>query len=729
MFYIAKTIFPFLLGIFSYFYIANNYSKFDKLYFSSYKLLLIVTILFLSLEYWILGPYSLSIMHDEADHGLSRIVHDLDFIGGKFLHNILGGSDFYASQLHGGQYISFEKILFKLFPTWIGLFIHKFLIILLNFIGIILILKKYSNSDNFNIYALSLFAAVFNPYSISNTLQHGLGYGLIALSIYFFVFRINSKNYFLYNFLFSILVSISISVTHSFLPIFYGTLIFGIFYCSKNYLKFFLSILILLILVLINWSEVIYGILNFIELTDRGKYAEQIPLMFFGLLGILPHLFYKTNLCFINCNFQYSPFVLLILVALYFIIKNFNKENSKLLLIILLTIYLPIIFKFINYFGMDFLKSININNIGLFLIIPVTMVLSKLNFKKLHKNFFSIIIALAVIINFHNKIEASKQILFNGGQNRIFDVENLKKENWKDKKRARVVTTMPYQYFHPNFLWVYGHETLDGYINLIPSSYIDYWRYGVFKGNHKENEYYRNGDLYINYTHKKNPFSVDQISFEKSQRDLKEKIDINILKLINTGYVVSYIELSENGIKKISGPEKEYFSITSETGTRNKNYYITSSAELLKNLFKTPEVFIYELTNFTDKFYFPEKILKIDSSLKIDETMRYMSDNYKKNIAFVDQNLINLQSAKGNIKEIKEIKNGYKINVQINQKGLAVFNQIHLPFWNLYVNGEKRQILKVNHNLMGMILNKNDNLIEFKYERELLRERLKINFL
>ena len=30
---------------------------------------------------------------------------------------------------------------------------------------------------------------------------------------------------------------------------------------------------------------------------------------------------------------------------------------------------------------------------------------------------------------------------------------------------------------------------------------------------------------------------------------------------------------------------------------------------------------------------------------------------------------------------------------------------------------------------MGMILNKNDNLIEFKYERELLRERLKINFL
>ena len=106
-----------------------------------------------------------------------------------------------------------------------------------------------------------------------------------------------------------------------------------------------------------------------------------------------------------------------------------------------------------------------------------------------------------------------------------------------------------------------------------------------------------------------------------------------------------------------------------------------------------------------------------------------MSNNYKKNIAFVDQNLINLKSAKGNIKEINEIKNGYKINVQIDQKGLAVFNQIHLPFWNLYVNGEKRQILKVNHNLMGMILNKNDNLIEFKYERELLRERLKINFL
>ena len=108
----------------------------------------------------------------------------MNFIGGKFLHNILGGSDYYASQLHGGQYISFEKLMFRIFPSWISI-LHKFLLFLLNFVGLRLILNNYQNSNNFGIFAISLFAIVFNPYATTNTLQHGLGYALVP---YLFIF-------------------------------------------------------------------------------------------------------------------------------------------------------------------------------------------------------------------------------------------------------------------------------------------------------------------------------------------------------------------------------------------------------------------------------------------------------------------------------------------------------------------------------------------------------------
>ena len=104
-----------IIGVFFYFLIIKNYEKLNKFYIANYKFLIGLSLLFFSLEYWILGPYSFLAMVDEADHGLSRILHDMNFIGGKFLHNILGGSDYYASQLHGGQYISFEKLMFRIF--------------------------------------------------------------------------------------------------------------------------------------------------------------------------------------------------------------------------------------------------------------------------------------------------------------------------------------------------------------------------------------------------------------------------------------------------------------------------------------------------------------------------------------------------------------------------------------------------------------------------------------
>ena len=84
--------------------------------------------------------------------------------------------------------------------------------------------------------------------------------------------------------------------------------------------------------------------------------------------------------------------------------------------------------------GISFFQTINFTNIGLFLIVPVSIMLTRLELINLQKIFFLPVFCLAIIINLYNKIEASKQILFNGGQNRITGVENLKIENWKEKK-------------------------------------------------------------------------------------------------------------------------------------------------------------------------------------------------------------------------------------------------------------------------------------------------------
>ena len=76
------------------------------------------------------------------DHGLSRIVHDLDFGRGQiFTHNILGGSVFMLPNYMEANIFHWKKYYLNFFqPGLVCLF--KILIILLNFIGIILILKN-----------------------------------------------------------------------------------------------------------------------------------------------------------------------------------------------------------------------------------------------------------------------------------------------------------------------------------------------------------------------------------------------------------------------------------------------------------------------------------------------------------------------------------------------------------------------------------------------------------
>ena len=58
---------------------------------------------------FLLGPNSPISYADNAEQGLSRILHDINFhLGEKFAHNINGGVDYYAVQGYFGQYFSLE---------------------------------------------------------------------------------------------------------------------------------------------------------------------------------------------------------------------------------------------------------------------------------------------------------------------------------------------------------------------------------------------------------------------------------------------------------------------------------------------------------------------------------------------------------------------------------------------------------------------------------------------
>ena len=128
MYWLIKTTLPVFISFIITFFLSKIYKN-----LGSQKNFLIIfsTVWVFSflLQYFILGEYSPITYRDNADQSLSRILHDLNYhLGGKFAHNIYGGSDYHAVQGYLAGLITLERFVFSIFPIWIGVLIHKFLL-------------------------------------------------------------------------------------------------------------------------------------------------------------------------------------------------------------------------------------------------------------------------------------------------------------------------------------------------------------------------------------------------------------------------------------------------------------------------------------------------------------------------------------------------------------------------------------------------------------------------
>ena len=208
-----------------------------------------------------------------------------------------------------------------------------------------------------------------------------------------------------------------------------------------------------------------------------------------------------------------------------------------------------------------------------------------------------------------------------------------------------------------------------------------------------------------------------------------------MLRLANTGFIISYFDLKEDGIKKISGPKINQFPISHNKNIkRDVGFFKKAALEKYKNIFKPKEIFIYQIENIYDRIFFPVKIIETKKFLTLPEQFRFISNNYLKNSIYLSKNTEKYQESlsdnniglgKGTILNFKKINNGYEAEINVEKSGLLVLNQTYLPkFWNVYVNNKKNPIVRVNNIQMGTMVPNGKSNIKFVYERKLLKQRI-----
>ena len=202
MFWFLKITLPAFFSSLITYYINKNYKNLND----NKNILWILSsiwIFFFLIQYFILGENSPISYRDNGDQALSRILHDLNYhLGGKFIHNIYGGTDYYAVAGYFSGFFELEKLIFSIFPVWIGVLTHKFMLISISFFGAYLLLTKAFKYKKLDSIFVSALLSVINPYATYQSLQHGIGFAVIYLALYIYLYTSSNKHFLIYSTIF-----------------------------------------------------------------------------------------------------------------------------------------------------------------------------------------------------------------------------------------------------------------------------------------------------------------------------------------------------------------------------------------------------------------------------------------------------------------------------------------------------------------------------------------------
>jgi hypothetical protein len=227
------------------------------------------------------------------------------------------------------------------------------------------------------------------------------------------------------------------------------------------------------------------------------------------------------------------------------------------------------------------------------------------------------------------------------------------------------------QDLHPAYFTVWGQPT---YANAVALSYQNYLpNVGVISGI----DYFQEIDALL-----RSPYS----EFLSVANNLKFENQIKLLRTFNVGYMVSFRELPERGVRLIRR-FPEYFSWLYKVDNTFPRVMIVARSSVEKD---------------------PVKTLQRLASLDFDPNTEVIL-----NEAVKSHSLAILQ-AQAKITSYKN--NRVTIEATTNEAGILVLAESYYPGWKAYVDGNETTLLKANHFYRAVELSKGDHNVEFIYD-------------
>jgi hypothetical protein len=676
-----------------------------------------------SLEYWIFGPASFIHYYDEGDSFVPLLLYRAtQFAGGDFAHAVEGGSDAASMSLTGGQFVSIEQLLFSVLPLWLALLFHKLAVATTAFAGSYLLCRRLADCDRLVALGLAGFFSLSHAYLTISTTHHGIGYAAVPLAMILIAGRTDRAGYYFPVVVFSLIVAASVSPTHSLLAIALGlvcaALLFRAHQPAFNWVRFLSGGGILALAVLANWAGMLYGLARYAPYSARGNSA---PTTQFAPADIVP-VAADFALSKIPAAGVVAPFLLVALVLLWRRRDALSLSATAAIVLglfagaALMTVPWPAI-------GLAPVASMRllVSEFCLPAIAIAVMARAFAFFPARGGSFVSaapvaVAAALAVGSLFWFKSFNAVNFLGEGGQRTMTSIPNLAARDWQTGIPSRVVT-VPFR-LPPMAALTYGLDTLDGYVNMVPAARARFWRFALSRPRPAPED--RNpralggGDLNIA------PPGTDYRG--ASSFELRRWVDIDLLRLGNVGYVISYVPLTDPELRQASGPA------TRPDAARRSLSFTAKAAADMRRIFQPDEPYVFALPAPVPLMYFARGLVRAPDDADIADFFDRAKAQALEGAALARQRDVPAGATvpdpalPGVIRSIAEVRNGWDVSVEAPKGGLLVVNTVHMPFWSATADRKRAGTFSVNGIHFAVAVPPGAKSVRLRYVRERLGE-------
>lgn len=266
---------------------------------------------------------------------------------------------------------------------------------------------------------------------------------------------------------------------------------------------------------------------------------------------------------------------------------------------------------------------------------------------------------------------------------------------------------------YSTYLQPYGIETAGGYEPLYMRRYFEFWStilepWGetepdpTLTPTSQEWPFYRNFRLYLTtYSH-------------KPERRLGDLYRLNLLSMVNVGWVFSRDKLTDSELELVSGNVKPWSSLS------RGDKILTN---LKANFFGRQHLFVYRNTNVSPRFVSPSKIRVFDSGRPVLDAMAKSTIAELGDTIFIAKNDLpaGLSPTKTYTKLlINPVSYGsdqIRLEIDAPGDGLLVGYNTWTPYWTVEIDGKPAQLFPANHAFWGVLVPKGTRKVVFSYQR------------